>query len=65
MVPQESKMDKDIIGLRNILFLSAFLQCFTLVNYWAMRMNYYFLIFLPILISKIPGCCKEQDKGII
>ena len=64
LVPQSNKLDKDTVGLRNILLLSLAFQCFALVNSVAMRMNYYFLIFLPILIAKIPTLCREKDKKI-
>lgn len=49
----ESRADDDLIGLRNILVLSVTIQCFASVNTIAMRMNYYFLIFLPLLLPKV------------
>lgn len=65
----ESKADDNIIGLRNILVLSVALQCFSTVSSIAMRMNYYFLLFLPLLIPKVIGhasgkyarICKVAD----
>lgn len=65
MVPRKGGVDKDTMGLRNILLLSVVLQCFALVNPIAMRMNYYFIIFTPILISKIATLYREKDKGLI
>ena len=64
IVPQKNKLDKDTVGLRNVLILSFVLQSFAAINPVAMRMNYYFLIFLPILIAKIPTLCREKDKKI-
>ena len=53
IIPDESQMDPDTVALRNILVLAAFLQCFAPVHTLAMRVNYYFLLFIPILIPKI------------
>lgn len=60
LIPDNEKMDDDVLGLRNLLFLSTCLQCFASVNSIAMRMNYYFLILVPITISKIPTRSKAQ-----
>ena len=54
VVPDESLLDKDTVALRNLLVLSVFLQCFAPVHTLAMRVNYYFLLFVPVLISRIP-----------
>lgn len=55
------KEDADgVIGLRNLLVVSLFLQCFAPVNIVAMRLNYYYLIFIPILIPKIIDNCKTR-----
>ena len=53
LIPDEKYMDKETIGLRNILLMAVVLQCFAPVHMLAMRMNYYFIIFIPILIPKI------------
>ena len=60
LIPDNEKMDADALGLRNLLFLSTCLQCFAPVNNIAMRMNYYYLIFVPIAISKIPTRSKAR-----
>lgn len=65
VVPSASKLDADTIGLRNILLLTVCIQFFAPLNNVAMRMNYYFLIFLPILIPKIANRCKESDVKIV
>lgn len=65
VVPQKNKLSSDVLGLRNILLVSVCLQGFALVNSVAMRMNYYYLLFLPILISKIPLIGKKEDKTIL
>lgn len=65
ITPQKEKMDKDTIGLRNILLLTLCLQMFASINQLAMRMNYYFTVFLPLLIPKIGARCHASDKDII
>lgn len=51
----------DIVGLRNILVLSVVLQCFASVNTLAMRVNYYFLLFLPLLIPKVISRASRKN----
>ena len=58
VLPDENKMDKETLGLRNFLLMAVALQCFVPLNRLAMRLNYYFLIFIPVLIPKILKCCK-------
>ena len=65
IVPSSQKLDEATIGLRNILLLTVCIQFFAPLNSIAMRMNYYFLIFLPILIPKIANRCKESDVKLI
>ena len=60
LMPDNDQLDEETIGLRNLLFLSTCLQCFAPVNTVAMRINYYFLILVPITISRIPPRSKQQ-----
>ncbi len=53
IIPDERKMDRHTIALRNVLLFSICIQCFAPIHSLAMRMNYYFLLFIPILIPKI------------
>ena len=62
LIMDNEKIDEDVQGLRNLLFLSTALQCFAPVNTIAMRMNYYSLILVPIMISKIPTRAKAQYR---
>ncbi len=64
VVPDPNKIDDDTIGLRNLLFLSVCLQCFAPVNSIAMRLNYYYLIFVPLTMPKIITRSKQQYKQI-
>ena len=65
ITPQKNQLDKDTVGLRNILLLSLCLQMFAPINNIAMRMNCYFLVFLPLLIPKIGTRCHQKDKDLV
>lgn len=60
VIPNEKELDQDIIAMRNILLLSVVLQIFAMLHPLSMRMNYYFLLFVPILIPKI---AKRSKAG--
>lgn len=60
-LPQEAKIEDEAIGLRNILLLSLVIQCFAPVHSLAMRMNYYYLLFIPILIPKIANRSSAKN----
>ena len=64
LMVDETKMDKDLFALRNMLLFSVVLQCFAPVHTLAMRMNYYYLVFVPLLIPKIANRSKRQLKII-
>ena len=53
LIPAESELDDDTIGLRNFLLLSVVLQMFAPLHTLAMRMNYYYIAFIPLLLPKI------------
>ncbi len=63
-VPDENKMDKEARGLRNLSVLTLMLQIFALANPVAMRMNYYYMLFLPILIPKVINRSHERNRQI-
>ncbi len=56
VVPNENLIDEETLGLRNFLVFSLFIQLFAPLNMLAMRMNYYYIIFIPLLIPKIIAC---------
>ncbi len=56
VIPDEGLMDQDTIGMRNFLLLSVALQMFAPLHSIAMRMNYYYIIFIPLLIPQIIRC---------
>jgi hypothetical protein len=53
LIPDESKLNEEIIGLRNFLLLALVIQMFAPLHTLAMRMNYYYIIFIPLLLPKI------------
>lgn len=59
-IPDPDKLDDDVIALRNMLLLSIVLQSFVPIHPLAMRMNYYFLMLIPILIPKIAARAKPE-----
>ncbi len=64
LMPRPQAVDKDTAGLRNILFFSVALQAFAMIHSLAMRVNYYFLLLLPILIARLPKLCRKEDKWV-
>jgi len=65
LIPDQKELDDDTIGLRNILFLCVIMQVFAGVHTIAMRMNYYFLLLVPLLIPKIMTAGKEKYEALI
>lgn len=60
-----NKLDDEVVGLRNLLVLSVVLQVFSGVHSIAMRMNYYYLLFIPILIPRIIHHGSHKSKTIL
>ncbi len=65
VLPEEEKMDKEALGLRNLLMMAVILQCFAPVHALAMRMNYYYIILIPILIPKLFRYSKTSFKEVV
>lgn len=60
LVPDESKLDAETVGLRNFLLFSVVIQMFAPLQTLAMRMNYYYIIFIPLLLPKIIACRSRR-----
>ena len=60
VVIDEKELTKEEIGFRNILVVCLILQLFSPVNMVVMRMNYYFMIFIPVALSKL---MQKPRKG--
>ncbi len=63
-IPNENNLSREAQGLRNILALSTILQTFASVHNVAMRMNYYYLLFIPVLISMVIDAASAKNKKI-
>lgn len=64
MIPDENEIDKETVGLRNFLLLAIFIQMFAPLHNLAMRMNYYYIIFLPLLIPKVLSIRKDGLRQV-
>ena len=64
IVMDSEKADKDSLFFRNVLLLSAFIQLFAPWHPLAMRFNYYFIIFIPLAISRTIKYSKVQFRSI-
>ena len=60
LIPDESQLDTETIGLRNFLLLSLVIQMFAPLQALAMRMNYYYIIFIPLLLPKVIECKSKR-----
>ena len=60
IVPDEKKMTNDEIGLRNFLMLATALQSFASLNNLAMRMNYFYIVFIPCAMCKFIEIPKRK-----
>lgn len=65
VVADEARLDDSTRGMRNILLLSVALQMFAPLHTLAMRINYYFLLFVPLLIPKIAGRSSSKYTQIV
>ena len=52
-LPDESKMDRDTIAMRNMLIFTLLVQCFAPAHLLVMRVNYYFLPFIPVFVTRV------------
>lgn len=64
IIPDEKQMDEETVGLRNFLLFALMLQMFAPLHTIAMRMNYYYIIFIPLLIPRIILCKRERWKQV-
>lgn len=62
--PDEKKMDAEALGLRNFLLMSLLLQSFAPLHTLSMRMNYYFIVFIPIAVPKMFKHTKDNIKDV-
>lgn len=60
LIPNETQLDEETIGMRNFLLLSLAIQMFAPLHTLAMRMNYYYIIFIPLLLPRIIACRSRR-----
>ena len=65
VIPDSGKMDADTSAMRNILLFVVALQCFAPVNTVAMRMNYYFITFVPVLMTRVLSRSSVRMEEIV
>ncbi len=53
IIPKDSELDDDTIGMRNFLLMATVVQMFVPLNTFVMRMGYYYMIFMPLVIPKV------------
>ena len=61
----KDKETKEFIGLRNFLLCATCIQFFASINNVVMRINYYILLFIPILIPMVYNNSSIRYKKIV
>lgn len=64
VVSSDERMDDEARGLRNILILVVALQIFASLHPLAMRLNYYYIILIPMAVGRCLDFRKEKYKEI-
>ncbi|MBQ7549649.1 MAG: EpsG family protein [Clostridia bacterium] len=64
LIPDDSMMDEETFALRNFLLISLAIQMFTPLNFLVMRMSYYYIIFIPLLLPRIIQCSRIKYRKI-
>lgn len=64
VLSDESTMTEEMFGLRNFLLVCFALQCFAPVHNLAMRLNYYYILFIPIAVAKVFHVVRPQYRQV-
>ena len=64
VVPDEEKITPELLGMRNLLLVALTLQCFAPVHILAMRMNYYFIVFVPTFMGRIVSIPDARYRSV-
>lgn len=64
LIPDDSLIDEETNGLRNFMLLALVIQMFAPLNPVAMRMGYYYMIFIPLLVPKIIECSSVRFRKV-
>ena len=65
VVVDEKNCDVETLGLRNFLLFATMLQCFAPVHSLAMRMNYYYILFIPLALGKCMNNYKKSMRQVV
>lgn len=61
-----SSQDQELNGYMNLFYMACVAQCFAGVHELAMRVGYYFMMFLPLLLPKlIAEMSNKTDRKIV
>ena len=63
-ITDEREMTPELNGLRNIVLLCLTVQCFAPIHNLAMRLNYYYMIFTPVALSKCVSAASRKNRQI-
>lgn len=64
IIPNDKNAETEFIGMRNYLVMATILQCFAPLHSLAMRMNYYFILFIPVVIPKVLNYTDARWKEV-
>lgn len=64
VILDEKIAEKEDIGLRNILLLASCIHLFTPLHPTISRINYYFILFIPVAISRINNRCYKYMSEV-
>ena len=56
----ENLADAEDIGLRNILLLATFVHMFTPLHPTISRINYYYILFIPVALTRVNARCSRS-----
>lgn len=63
-IPQESLLDKEIRGQRTMLLFALVLQCFAPLHTLSMRLNYYYILFIPMVVPKCLAVPRRRYRQV-
>ena len=61
----EKRVSHELLGFRNFLLINLFIQAFAPINAIAMRLGYYYLIYIPLLIPMVITQGKRRYKFML
>lgn len=64
VIVDDTTIDEETLGLRNFLLLVVAIQCFAAVSPLVMRLNYYYILFIPVLLPKVIEVSRGDRKQI-